>query len=425
MKDPIDDCVHCGFCLPACPTYVSWAQEMDSPRGRIYLMKGLRDRTVSWNPTVAAHFDRCLGCMACVTACPSGVRYDALIESTRASREKAVPRARTDALFRNLIFAFFPYPARLRFAGLVLWVLAALGLRGLVRKWELLRRKAPRFAQIDSLAADLALCDLFRGLPPRTPAVGEKRARVGLVAGCVQRVFFPGVNDATLRVLSAEGCETVVPAGQGCCGALSLHAGRSAEAKAFARALIRTFEDANVDIVVVNAAGCGSSLKEYGRLFDEDPDLRERARAFSSKVRDVCEFLAALPQRAVRHPIDARAAYHDACHLGHAQGVRHEPRKLLAGVPGLTVGEVPRGDQCCGSAGIYNLLEPRAANEIGERKVENILSTTPNLIISANPGCTLHLRNLLRARNVFLPALHPIEVLDRSLRGEPVVVRAS
>lgn len=423
MKDPIDDCVHCGFCLPACPTYVSWAQEMDSPRGRIYLMKGLRDKTLSWNQTVADHFDRCLGCMACVTACPSGVRYDVLIESTRAAREKAVPRARTDAFFRGLIFAFFPYPARLRVVGFVLWVLTALGLRGLVRKWGLLQNRAPRLAQLDSLAPDLGLRDLFRGLPTRTPAVGEARARVGLVAGCVQRVFFPGVNEATLRVLRAEGCEIVVPSGQGCCGALSLHAGRSAEAKAFAGALVRKFERASVDVVVVNAAGCGSSLKEYGRLFDDDPDWRERAHAFSNKVRDVCEFLAALPPRAVRHPIDARAAYHDACHLGHAQGIRHEPRKLLATIPALTVSEIPRGDQCCGSAGIYNLVEPRAANEIGGRKVESLLSTTPSFVVSANPGCTLQIRSLLRARNVALPAFHPVEVLDWSLRRESIAIR--
>jgi glycolate oxidase iron-sulfur subunit len=238
------------------------------------------------------------------------------------------------------------------------------------------------------------------------------------VAGCVQRVFFPGVNEATLRVLTKEGYETVVPRGQGCCGALSLHAGRASEAKAFARALIQTFEDARTDLVVVNAAGCGSSLKECARLFENEPDWHTRAQLFSSKVRDICELLAEQPARAVRHPIERRVAYHDACHLAHAQGIRRQPRWLLGTIPGLSVIEIPDGDQCCGSAGIYNLIQPAAANEIGERKLENVLSTRTDVLVSANPGCTLHIQRLLRERNMVLRALHPIEVLDRSLRGE-------
>jgi glycolate oxidase iron-sulfur subunit len=419
-RDPIDDCVHCGFCLPACPTYVSWAEEMDSPRGRIYLMKGLRDATVSWNATVAAHFDRCLGCMACVTACPSGVRYDLLIESTRAAREREVPRARSDALFRRVLFALLPYPRRLRLLGILLWVYIASGLRAWVRKTGILARVSPRLAQLDALAPDRSLGELLRIGPSMVRAEGEKRARVGVLRGCVQSVFFPQVNDATLRVLAKEGCEAIVPDGQGCCGALSLHAGRQDEARAFARTLIRSFEDAEVDRIVVNAAGCGSSLKAYEGLFESDREWRDRARIFSSKVRDVCEFLAELPPRAVRHPIDAKVAYHDACHLRHAQRISREPRSLLAGIPGLSVCEIPDGDQCCGSAGVYNLVEPVSANEIGKRKVENIERTGARLVVSANPGCTLHIQRLWRERNSALRALHPIEVLDRSLRGEPL-----
>jgi glycolate oxidase iron-sulfur subunit len=418
MRDPIDDCVHCGFCLPACPTYVSWAQEMDSPRGRIYLMKGLRDATIPWEAAVASHFDRCLGCMACVTACPSGVQYNVLIESTRVARERMVPRTVSDSLFRGLIFALFPYAWRLRILSLLLWAVSRLGLRKWLRKSEVLRRVSPRLAQLEGLSPDPPLHDLLRALPSRAPAEGEKRARVGLVAGCVQRVFFPGVNEATLRVLSKEGYETIVPRGQGCCGALSLHAGRGREAKTFARALIRSFEDTHTDFVVVNSAGCGSSLKEYPGLFEDDPDWHARARLFSSKVRDICELLAEQPARAVRHPIARRVAYHDACHLAHAQGVRRQPRLLLGTIPGLSVAEIPDGEQCCGSAGIYNLVQPAAANEIGERKVENLLSTKADVLVSANPGCTLHIQRLLRTRNVRLYALHPVEVLDRSLRGE-------
>jgi glycolate dehydrogenase iron-sulfur subunit len=420
MRDPIDDCVHCGFCLPACPTYVSWGQEMDSPRGRIYLMKGLRDQTIPWDETVATHFDRCLGCMACVTACPSGVRYDVLIQSTRAARERRVSRRTSDALFRGFVFALFPYPGRLRLLSLLLWVCSRLGLRALLQKTGILEKVAPRLAQLEGLAPDPSFGDLIGALPQRAAAQGEKRARVGLVAGCVQRVFFPGVNESTLRVLSAEGYEAVVPERQGCCGALSLHAGRDGEARAFARALIGAFEDADVDAIVVNSAGCGSSLKEYGSLFEDDPGWSARARIFSGKVRDVCQFLADAPARARRHPIERRVAYHDACHLAHAQGVRRQPRLLLGAIPGLSVCEIPDGEQCCGSAGIHNLVEPASANEIGERKVDNVLRTGADVLVSANPGCTLHIQRLMSARNIRVRAFHPIEVLDRSLRGEPL-----
>lgn len=418
MRDPIDDCVHCGFCLPACPTYVSWAEEMDSPRGRIYLMRGLRDGDIAWGPAVAEHFDRCLGCMACVTACPSGVRYDALIEATRAAREERAPRRLSEVVFRAVVFALFPHPWRLRLAGLLLWAWERTGLAALLRRSRLLERISPRLAQLEALAPRPPLAALMRGLPAGVAAEGEPRARVGLIAGCVQRVFFPEVNEATLRVLRKEGCETVVPEAQGCCGALSLHAGRLHEARAFARALMRAFDAADVDVVVVNAAGCGSTLKEYGRLFEGDPDWSERARIFSAKVRDVCEFLAGLPPRARRHPIAERAAVHDPCHLAHAQRIRRQPRELLAAIPGLTLCDVPGVESCCGSAGIYNLVQPESANEIGARKIEDVLRTGARVLVSANPGCTLHMQRLLRERGEPLKALHPIELLDRSLRGE-------
>ncbi len=417
-RDPIDDCVHCGFCLPACPTYVSWAQEMDSPRGRIYLMKGLRDGEISWDETVASHFDRCLGCMACVTACPSGVRYDALIESTRAEQQAAVPRGPREAFFRAMVFAIFPYATRLRLVGLVLWVLGVVGLRRWIRTSRIVSKVAPRLVQLEALAPRQAPGELVRALPARVDAAGEKRLRVGLVAGCVQRVFFPGVNEATLSVLAREGCECVVPEGQGCCGALSVHAGRQREAREFARALIRSFDEAGVDLIVVNAAGCGSAMKEYERLFEYDDAWRERARIFSSKVRDVCELLFDLPPRAERHPIDGRVAYHDACHLAHAQGIRVQPRRLLEAIPGLSVCEIPNGDQCCGSAGTYNLFEPESANEVGLRKVESVLKTGAEVLVSANPGCTLHIQRLMGSGKNGIRAMHPIEIIDRSLRGQ-------
>ena len=422
-RDPIDDCVHCGFCLPHCPTYRLWGEEMDRPRGRIYLMRGLRDGDLPANPigaSVAQHFDRCLGCMACIPACPSGVRYDTLIERTRAQLERARPRTPLDRLFRGLLFSLLPYPHRLKLLGVLLWLFARSGLQGLVRRSGLLRRLPARLAQLDALAPDLRLRDLFAALPAQTPAQGERRARVGLLSGCVQRVFFPRVNQATIRVLAAEGCDVQVPDGQGCCGALSMHAGREDEAKSLARALVDEFERRPLDFIAVNAAGCGSHLKSYGTLLADEPAWAQRARAFAAKVRDVNELLAAMPPRATRHPVHVRVAYHDACHLAHAQGIRAQPRALLRSIPGLTLIEIPDGDQCCGSAGTYNLTEPEASDAIGARKVDNVLSTGAQLLAAANAGCTLQIQKLLRARGATLPAAHPIEILDAAIRGVPL-----
>jgi glycolate oxidase iron-sulfur subunit len=417
-RDLISDCVHCGFCLPACPTYASWGNEMDSPRGRIDLMKGVHDGVIDLDASVVAHFDACLGCMACVTACPSGVQYDLLIESTRATIEEAAPRSPLDRAFRVLIFALMPYPARLRWLALPLVAYAKSGLQELVRRSGLLRKLPPRLAQLDALLPPLTFADLRRDAPEFTAAKdGNRRARVGLVAGCVQRAFFPNVNAATVRVLSAEGCDVSVPAGQGCCGALSLHSGRLDEAKRFARALIERFEQAPVETIVINAAGCGSTLKEYGELLAGEPAYAERAHAFAAKVRDVNEFLATLEPQAPRARMERRVAYHDACHLAHAQRVRDEPRALLRSIPGLELVEIPQGEMCCGSAGTYNLFQPESAREIGERKADNVASVRPDLLASANPGCTIQIQSIMRERGTALPAAHPIEILDVAIRA--------
>lgn len=417
-RDLVEDCVHCGFCLPHCPTYLSWGEEMDSPRGRIDLMRGLRDGKIPMTPTVASHFDRCLGCLACMTACPSGVKYDILIEETRAKLEHTHRRPLGERLFRGMVFSVFPHPGRLRVIGALLLLYARSGLRWLVRRSGLLRLLPANLRQMEALTPEVSWKELTRALPGRVPAVGPARARVGLVAGCVQRVFFPGVNDATLRVLAAEGCEVQVPPGQGCCGALSMHSGRDEESLRFARALIERFERTPVDAIIINAAGCGSHLKDYGRLFRNDPAWAERARAFSAKVKDVHEFLVALgPPRAVRHPIAARVAYHDACHLAHGQGIRSQPRTLLRGIPGLELVDVADGEQCCGSAGTYNLFQPESADEVGTRKVSAVLRTRADLLASANPGCTLHIQRLLEAKGTSLHAAHPVEILDASIRG--------
>lgn len=418
FDDLTGDCVHCGFCLPACPTYRSWGDEMDSPRGRIDLMKGLSEGVLVLDATVTAHFDQCLGCMGCVTACPSGVRYDVLIESQRAKIEAAAARTPADRAFRELIFALFPYPKRLKMLAVPLLVYAKTGLQTLVRRSGILGKLPLRLAQLEALTPALELRDLRMPLPEFTRALTPSaRGRVALIAGCVQRTFFPNVNAATIRVLAAEGYDVLVPPGQGCCGALSLHSGRAPEAKRFARALIERFEREHVDTILINAAGCGSTLKEYGELFAAEPEMRDRAQAFAAKIADINEFLAAIEPTAKRHPIRKRVAYHDACHLAHAQRIRAQPRALLRGIPELELLEIPDGDMCCGSAGTYNLFEPESAREIGNRKVDNVVSVQPELLASANPGCTLQILSLLSQRGATLSAAHPIEILDASIAG--------
>ena len=417
-KDLIADCVHCGFCLPSCPTYLLWGEEMDSPRGRIYLMKGVLDGA-PLDATTVGHFDACLGCMACVTSCPSGVQYDVLIETTRAEVEASGVRGTAPTATRRLIFALFPYPRRLRAVRPLLRAYQATGAQRLVRK----RMKGT----LGTMAGLVPPLGPRQPVPPVTPAIGEKRMRVGMLLGCVQREFFPGVNAATVRVLAAEGCEVVVP-DQKCCGALSLHAGRESEAVVRAKALISAFEAARVDAVVINSAGCGSSMKDYGRLLADDPLWADRAQQFSAACRDVSELLAELGPVAVRHPLPVVAAYHDACHLSHAQRIRSQPRDLLRGIPGLELREIAEGDICCGSAGIYNLVNPEPARALGDRKAGNVRATGAELLVTANPGCLMQIDSALRRSAQGAPSrdgraialAHTIQVLDASIRGADI-----
>jgi glycolate oxidase iron-sulfur subunit len=398
----VDACVHCGFCLPACPTYVLWGEEMDSPRGRVYLMEAALDDRTTVTGAFVEHFDRCLGCMACVTACPSGVQYGPLVEHTRAQIEQQHERRFIDRWFRAMLFAVLPYAWRVRLA-----LLPLIPLSRLTTAWAPL-----------ALARHLSFGALVKRLPRSTPARGERRLRVGLLAGCVQQVVFPHVNSATVRVLSAEGCDVEVPP-QGCCGALSRHAGRLEESRAFARRTIAAFEAADVDLVAVNAAGCGSSMKEYGELLAHDRDWASRAAAFSARVRDISELVVQLGEpRAPRQPVSATVAYHDACHLAHAQRIRVEPRTLLAGIPGLTVVDIAEPDMCCGSAGIYNLVEPEAAAALGERKARNIIAVRPDAIATGNPGCTLQIATACERLGFTVAVVHPVELLDRSINSK-------
>jgi glycolate oxidase iron-sulfur subunit len=314
------------------------------------------------------------------------------------------------------VFNLFTRPRRLRLARGPLRAYQRARVGALLRRTGLARRLPARLAALEALLPELGPMEK---VPELTPAAGPRRARVGILVGCVQAVFFPQVNAATARVLAAEGCEVVAPPEQGCCGALSLHSGREAEASRFARRTIAVFEAAGVDAVVVNAAGCGSSMKEYGNLLRDDPAWAERAARFSAKVRDATEFLAELGPAAERHPLPLAVAYHDACHLAHAQGIRQPPRDLLGAVPGLRLHEIEEAEICCGSAGVYNLLEPEPAAELGERKARHLLATGADLLATANPGCLLQLRASLARLGERLPMAHVMEVLDAAIRGAP------
>ncbi|MGC4081283.1 MAG: heterodisulfide reductase-related iron-sulfur binding cluster [Vicinamibacterales bacterium] len=412
----MDKCVHCGFCLPACPSYLLLGKETDSPRGRIYAMRAGLERRVGMTDAVVEHFDTCLGCMACETACPSGVRYAPLIEETRAAVERHHERSLSERWFRTFLFNLLPYPSRLRASIVPLLIVGPLK-----RSAALLRLLPKRIRPLLALAPDVDASAIVQDTPTLTPAAGERRLRVGLVTGCVQRAFFGRVNQATARVLAAEGCEVIAPADQGCCGALALHAGESEQARAFARRLIAVFESANVDVVAINAAGCGSAMKEYGQLLKGDVAWAARAEAFARKVRDVSEVLDELgPPRAARHPIDARVAYHDACHLAHAQGVRAQPRALLAAIPGVTVVPVADADVCCGSAGIFNLTQPEMAQQLGERKVGHLAASMPTHVVTSNPGCLLQIQSTARRQGHTFKVLHLVELLDASIAGRSV-----
>jgi len=418
-KEDIDDCVHCGFCLPACPTYVLWGEEMDSPRGRIYMIKKAADGEAPLDDRFQLHMDNCLGCMACMTACPSGVEYNKLIEPVRAQIERNTPRSLSERFFRKLIFATFPHPKRLRVLALPLLVYQKSGLRALVRGSGVTKLLPKQMTAMEALLPDVP-SHPFAKLPAIIQPKGAPRRRVGMLSGCVQQVFFSHVNAATARVLVAEGCEVVIPREQECCGALMVHSGLEDEAIELAKKMITAFESANVDTIVINSAGCGSSMKEYGHLLRDDAVWAERAAAFSAKCKDITEILCELEPQAARNPLKIRVAYHDACHLQHAQGVQAQPRKLLGGIPQLEVAEIPEGSLCCGSAGVYNLLQSETANQLGDRKVENLLTTGAEAVLSANPGCLLQLMNGLRRRGMkAMPAFHMVELLDASIRGVP------
>jgi glycolate oxidase iron-sulfur subunit len=416
----IDTCVHCGFCLATCPSYRVIGKEMDSPRGRIYLMNAINNGEAPLAEGTVQHFDTCLGCLACVTACPSGVQYDKLIAATRPQVERNYPRSLPDRFYRSLIFNLFPYPNRLRLLLPFLYLYQKSGLQKLVRSTGLLKKFFPRLAAMESNLPEITLDSFGKNLPDVIPAQGEKRYRVGVILGCVQRLFFSPVNEATVRVLTANGCEVVIPKTQGCCAALPEHQGQHEQAQALARQMIDSFEGTGVDFVIINAAGCGHTLKEYDRLLEDDPEYREKAKAFAAKVKDAQEFLAQVGLTAKLSPLTDEPltmVYQDACHLLHGQKISVQPRQLLRQIPGVKLREPIDAAVCCGSSGVYNMLQPEVADELGQQKVENLLNTGAQLIASANPGCSLQIKKHLRQEGKEISLMHPMELLDYSIRG--------
>jgi glycolate oxidase iron-sulfur subunit len=401
----IDDCVHCGFCLDSCPTYVLWAEEADSPRGRIVLMDAGLNETEELTQEMVTHFDRCLGCMACVTACPSGVQYDRLIERVRPQVERHHSRSTAEQALRLLLFETLPHPKRLRRLAPMLAASRKLGAQHLPERVSILAKVAPR----------TALREVRRSrIPERTAAVGTPRGRVGLLLGCVQRVFFADVHRATIQTLAAEGFEVLAPKLPDCCGALELHSGEEEAAVARAAATVAAFDSlGRLDRIVVNAAGCGAAMKEYGELL-----RTPAAMSFSERTRDITELLAEIEPRAPRGPVPLRVVYHDACHLAHAQGVRSPPRELLQAIPELELLENPiQPEVCCGSAGIYNLVQPQAAAQLGAMKAQHLIDTGAEAIAAGNPGCTAQLDLHLRELGHPLPVHHPVELIWRSLEA--------
>jgi glycolate oxidase iron-sulfur subunit len=409
------DCVHCGLCTAACPTYLELGDENDSPRGRIYLMRAVTEGRLALNPQVRRHLELCLDCRACETACPSGVQYGRLIEPFRVAMESQGERSKTaDWFHRWILFGLFPYPRRMRRALVPARIAQRLGLLSLADGLGLLRLLPGRLRQLVEMLPPPEKAP--KPLPEFLPAAGRRRARVALFTGCVADVMFRGTHWATARVLQQNGCDVLVPRNQVCCGAIHFHAGSSEPAREFADQNVKAFDPSALDAVIVNVAGCGSMLKDYGHHWSDEAQAARQALA--AKVRDVSEFLDELGFIPPEHEIRLTATYHDACHLAHAQKVREAPRRLLAAVPGLNLVELPETEVCCGAAGTYNLTEPEMAARLSRRKLDNILATGASAVLTANAGCLLQIAREARRRRQRLWVAHPIDLLDLAYRAK-------
>ncbi|MFQ5990738.1 MAG: (Fe-S)-binding protein, partial [Candidatus Methylomirabilales bacterium] len=414
------DCVHCGFCLPTCPTYLVLGNEMDNPRGRIYLMRAVAEGKAKITDRFVEHMNLCLMCRACETACPSGVKFGFIMEAARGQIDRNYQYSPSERRLRDSLLQRFTNIDTLSTLTPLLRFYQKFGLQKLARASGVLGffgRLGKNFDRLGKMEALLPPIPDRQELPEVMPAKGDKRGRVGLLTGCAQRFFLPQVNAATARVLAENGFEVVIPKDQGCCGSLLVHEGEREQGKGLARKTIDVFERAGVDFIVVSAAGCGSVMKEYWELLHNDPVYREKAEAFSKKVRDASELIAQADLNGRLRELKLKVTYHDACHLAHGQKVRQQPRKILKAIPGLQLVELAESDFCCGSAGVYNLLEPDVAQKFLDRKVDRIKETGAEVVVSANPGCTFQIEKGLKERGLNIRVLHPMEVLDGAYRG--------
>ena len=412
----LDKCVHCGLCLNACPTYRELRVEMDSPRGRIYQMAQVASGAAEISPSYIEHIDLCLACRGCETACPSGVQYGRLVEAARAEIETKIRRPWRTRLLRDMVFRkLLPSRFNLGLVGAVLYLYQASGLKKLVRTLGLL---PPRLQEMESLAPEIETPFFFRYYGHVLPAEHARRYRVAFLGGCIANISFARLNEATVRVLRKNGCEVSIPAAQGCCGALHVHAGLREEARELARRNIDALLDGNFDAIITNAGGCGSTLKEYWELFEHDPAYSEKARRFSALVKDVSEFLASIDLNPNLRGAPMIATYQDSCHLAHGQKIRSAPRKLLGVVPGLELREMQLSDLCCGSAGIYNVVHTEMAMALLEKKMASVNGTGADVIVTANPGCMLQLTAGVKKFGRGQRVAHVVEILDDAY-GKP------
>jgi glycolate oxidase iron-sulfur subunit len=416
QKD-LDRCVHCGLCLNACPTYRELGIEMDSPRGRIYQMVQVATGAAEITPSYIEHIELCLACRGCETACPSGVQYGRLVEAARAEIQEKVPQSFSVRLIRNLVFEhLLPSRTNLQIAGALLHLYQATGMQKLVRSSGILKLMG-KMGRAEALAPTAESPTFYKQYGKVFPAEGEQKYRVALLGGCMANVFFARLNEATVRVLQKNGCEVSVPNDQTCCGALHVHAGLRKPARELARKNIDALLTGNYDAILTNAAGCGSTLKEYDELLEEDPAYAAKAVEFKKRMKDVTEFLAAIELNPNMAPLKYTVTYQDSCHLAHGQKIKVQPRKLLRAVPGLNFREMPMSDICCGSAGIYNIVQNEMSMALLEKKMESINLVNPDVIVTANPGCMLQLQVGAKIHAKGQRVAHVVEILDEAYRG--------
>jgi len=411
----LDHCVHCGLCLNACPTYRELGVEMDSPRGRIYQMAQVSSGAAPISDSYIEHIDLCLACRGCESACPSGVEYGRLVEAARTEIENSIRRPWFSRTLRNLVFRnLLPSRTALRMAGTGLYLYQKLGIRRLARALGILRG---RLGELDSLSPAAQRPFFYRYYGKSLKAEGKRRYRVAFLGGCIANVSFARLNEASTRVLQKNGCDVDIPERQTCCGALHVHAGRREEARALARRNIDALVDAKYDAIITNAAGCGSTLKEYGELLEHDAQYAAKARQFSERMKDITEFLASIGLNSEMSPLPVAVTYQDSCHLAHGQKIRMAPRKLLRAIPGLTFREMPLSDLCCGSAGIYNILHTELSMSLLQKKMDRVSSTRTKIIATANPGCMLQLEAGVRKFGGGNRVMHVVELLDAAYRN--------